>query len=302
MRIEISSEQVGLRLDALLGDRAEIGSRSAAQKLISAGKVQVAGSPARKSTRLESGQVVEVELSESRPTTSVEQTREPLPFPIVFEDADLLVVDKPAGLVVHPAPGHASGTLSQLLAGRAGGGPAERAGIVHRLDKDTSGLLVVAKSDAVLRALQAALQERKVERQYLALVRGRPAAKSGTIDAPLGRDRRDRKKVALQSGGARDARTHFATEAEYDGATLLRLTLDTGRTHQIRVHLAAIDLPVLGDREYGVPGALGLERQFLHACRLTFEHPSSGDALSFDSQLPHDLQCALDAVQGGAAR
>jgi 23S rRNA pseudouridine1911/1915/1917 synthase len=214
-------------------------------------------------------------------------------FTIAYEDQHLLVVDKGAGLVVHPARGHREDTLSQLLAGSAAGGDPERAGIVHRLDRDTSGLLLVARSEEVHRLLQAALAERRIEREYLALVQGRPPARSGTIEAPIGRDPRVRTRMAVGGAQAREARTHFVLERALPDTSLLRVRLDTGRTHQIRVHLRAIGHPVCGDPEYGTPGALGLERQFLHATRVAFDHPLTGERIEVISPLPADLQGAL---------
>ena len=205
-------------------------------------------------------------------------------FRVAYEDEHLLVVDKDAGIVVHPSRGHAEGTLAQLLAPRAGGGDPQRAGIVHRLDRDTSGLLVVARSEQALRALQALLARRLIEREYLALVQGRPQARTGTIEAPVGRHPR--------------ARTHFTLERALDSSSLLRLRLDTGRTHQIRVHLQSVGLPVCGDPVYGVGGAFGLQRQFLHSARLAFEHPLGGGRIDVASPLPADLQAALARAEG----
>jgi 23S rRNA pseudouridine1911/1915/1917 synthase len=218
-------------------------------------------------------------------------------FTIPYEDEHLLVVDKGAGLVVHPARGHRQGTLSQLLAGIAAGGEPERAGIVHRLDRDTSGLLVVARSEEAHGLLQAALAARKVEREYLALVLGRPPARSGTIEAPIGRDPQVRTRMAIGGNAPREARTHFTLERSLAGFTLLRVRLETGRTHQIRVHMQAIGHPVAGDPEYGAPGALGLERQFLHAARLAFDHPLSGERIEVHSALPEDLAGALEQAE-----
>ncbi len=218
-------------------------------------------------------------------------------FAIVYEDDDLLVVDKGPGLVVHPARGHREQTLSQLLGPRAGGGDPERAGIVHRLDRDTSGLLVVARGEQVHRALQEAIAKREVEREYLALVEGRPPARTGTIEAPVGRDPRVRTRMAVGGVGQREARTHFALARALPRASLLRVTLDTGRTHQIRVHMAAIGHPVCGDPEYGTAGLYGLERQFLHATRLAFRHPRTGAEIEFASPLPGDLERALEAAE-----
>jgi 23S rRNA pseudouridine1911/1915/1917 synthase len=214
-------------------------------------------------------------------------------YRIAYEDEHLLVVDKGPGLVVHPARGHTQGTLSQLLAGSARGGDPERAGIVHRLDRDTSGLLVVARGEEAHRRLRLALSKRQIEREYLALVKGRPPARTGTIEAPIGRDPRTRTRMAIGGAAARQARTHFRIERALAGTTLLRLRLESGRTHQIRVHLRAIGYPVCGDREYGVAGVLGLERQFLHACRLAFDHPVTGARVDVSSPLPDDLREAL---------
>ncbi len=224
---------------------------------------------------------------------------------IVWQDAYLLVVDKPAGLVVHPARGHREGTLSQLLAGTAAGGEPERAGIVHRLDRDTSGLLVVACTEDVHRLLQEALRKRLIEREYIALVEGRPPARTGTIEAPIGRDPRVRTRMAVGGSGSREARTHFTLERSLREVSLLRLRLDTGRTHQIRVHLQAIGHPVCGDPEYGTGGRdsiLGLHRQFLHATRLAFHHPITGEQVEVNSPLPQDLLDALGRAEGDTGR
>jgi 23S rRNA pseudouridine1911/1915/1917 synthase len=215
-------------------------------------------------------------------------------FSIAYRDEYLIVIDKGPGLVVHPGRGHREDTLSQLLAPLLAGGDAERAGIVHRLDRDTSGLMVVARSEEVHRKLQAALAARRIEREYLALVEGRPPSRSGTVDAPVGRDPRVRTRMAVGGAGAREARTHFTLERALPRASLLSLRLETGRTHQIRVHLQAIGHPVAGDPEYGTPGLYGLERQFLHASRLAFEHPVSGAPLEVRSPLPADLRDALE--------
>jgi 23S rRNA pseudouridine1911/1915/1917 synthase len=214
-------------------------------------------------------------------------------FKIAYEDAHLLVVDKGPGLVVHPARGHRDATLAQLLGETAAGGDPERAGIVHRLDRDTSGLLIVSRSEEAHRLLQAALSNRLIEREYLALVQGLPPARSGTIEAPIGRDPRVRTRMTVGGLHPREARTHFTLDRALAGASLLRLRLDTGRTHQIRVHLQAIGHPVCGDPEYGTPGMFGLERQFLHATRLAFDHPLSGDRVEVVSPLPPDLARAL---------
>jgi 23S rRNA pseudouridine1911/1915/1917 synthase len=219
---------------------------------------------------------------------------EPAPVAIAYEDEHLLVVDKPAGVVVHPARGHLEGTLAQAIAGRVAGGSAPaRAGIVHRLDRDTSGLLVVAKSEEVHRALKALISSRRLEREYLALVDGHLEARTGIVDAPIGRDRRDRVRMSIETTVPREARTHFEVERVLPSSTLLRVRLETGRTHQIRVHMAAIGHPVSGDPTYGVAGRYGLERQFLHAARLAFPHPVTGERIDVSSELPEDLRRAL---------
>jgi 23S rRNA pseudouridine1911/1915/1917 synthase len=253
--------------------------------------VLVDGDQRPKNHRIAAGQVVAVEGDPDAGAPT-----EPAPeFEVVYEDADLLVVDKPAGLVTHPAPGHRGPTLAGALRGRAAGGPdPERAGIVHRLDRDTSGLLVVARSEEAHRALRAALQARAITREYLVLVEGRPPARTGTIDAPLGRDRRVRTRMSTDTDVPREAVTHFEIERALPRTTLLRVRLETGRTHQIRAHLQAIGHPVVGDPEYGTPGRLGLERQFLHATRLAFAHPVTGEPVDVSSPLPPDLQAALD--------
>jgi 23S rRNA pseudouridine1911/1915/1917 synthase len=212
---------------------------------------------------------------------------------IVHLDDRLAVVDKPAGLVVHPAPGVRGPTLVDLLAGILGGGEAERPGIVHRLDKDTSGLLVVARDAEAHRRLAAVVKARELRRAYLALVEGRPRSRSGTIDAPLGRDYRAPAKRAIGGRGRRQAVTRFTVLDALPDAALLEVLLETGRTHQIRVHLAAIGHPVAGDPRYGRPGGFGLARQFLHSARLGFRHPFTGAELDLHSPLPADLEAAL---------
>jgi 23S rRNA pseudouridine1911/1915/1917 synthase len=209
----------------------------------------------------------------------------------------MLVVDKPAGLVVHPASGHGTGTLVHALVGVSAGGEAERRGIVHRLDRDTSGLLVVAKTEQAYARLQAQVRGRALEREYLALVRGRPRSLRGRIEAAIGRDRSDPLRHSLDTDSPRDAVTHFEVVELLHEHALLRVRLETGRTHQIRVHLAAIELPVAGDRLYGVKGDLGLERQFLHAARLAFRHPIGGEPVDCESPLPPELAAALDLAR-----
>lgn len=218
-------------------------------------------------------------------------------FGVSYQDEHLMVVDKAAGIVVHPARGHQQGTLAQLLATGPGGGDLKRAGIVHRLDRDTSGLLVVARSEQAHRALQAALARRDIRREYMALVQGRPPARSGTIEAPVGRDRRRRTRMSVGGPRAREARTHFVLERALGASSLLRLRLDSGRTHQIRVHLGAVGMPICGDPTYGVPNAFGLKRQFLHATRISFAHPVTGAPIDVSSPLPRDLRDALACAE-----
>jgi 23S rRNA pseudouridine1911/1915/1917 synthase len=216
---------------------------------------------------------------------------------IVHLDEDLAVIEKPAGMVVHTAPSHRGETLVDVLEGIAGGGEGTRPGIVHRLDKDTSGLMIVARNDESHRALAGQVKNREVEREYTALVEGRLGSRSGTIDAPLGRSRRERTKRAVKGSGSREARTHFEVIDVLPRDSLVHARLETGRTHQIRVHFAAIGHPVAGDPEYGAGGRHGLSRQFLHASRLAFAHPRTGEQLEFTSELPEDLHEALEEAR-----
>jgi 23S rRNA pseudouridine1911/1915/1917 synthase len=293
--LTVPPEAAGERLDVFLA--AHAGSRAAAQRLIDGGGVTVDGEPRPKRHVLVGGETVAV----AEVATGAEPTEvPPASFSVAYEDEHLLIVDKPPGVVVHPARGHRRGTLVQALAGRvAGGDDAERPGIVHRLDRDTSGLLVVARSDAAHAALKAQLARRELVREYLALVEGRPPARSGTIDAPLGRDRRVRTRISTDTDEGREAITHFEVERALPHDTLLRVRLETGRTHQIRAHLLAIGHPVAGDREYGAPGRHGLERQFLHAARLAFPHPVGGAPIDVRSPLPEDLAAALRRAEEG---
>jgi 23S rRNA pseudouridine1911/1915/1917 synthase len=290
----VPPEAAGARLDAFLADA--LGSRSQAQRRIAAGAIAVDGRTARKNDRLRGGE--SISIAEEH-VAAVELAAAPAPFAIAYEDDALLIVDKPAGVVVHPAGPHRDGTLSVALAARgAAGGEPWRPGIVHRLDRDTSGLLVVAKSEEAHRRLKAALAARRIVREYLALVEGRPPARSGTIDAPIGRDRRARTRMSIDSDTPRAARTHFSVAQTLAEATLLVVRLETGRTHQIRAHLEAIGHPVCGDREYGTPGRYGLARQFLHAARLELAQPFTGAPLAVSSPLPADLAAALEQARG----
>jgi 23S rRNA pseudouridine1911/1915/1917 synthase len=292
-RFRVPDEQAGARLDRVLAERPEIASRAEAERLLTGGLVEVEGARRAKSHRLEGGEEVAVELPE---LTGLQP--EALDVPIAWEDEHLLVVDKPAGIVVHPAGGHATGTLAHgLLAVGAEGGDEDRPGIVHRLDRDTSGLLVVARSPEAHERLQDLIRQRQVERLYLALVRGRPRSRTGRIEAPIGRDRHERTRYSLDTDTPRDAVTWFELLESMRDHALLEVRLETGRTHQIRVHLEAVDLPVSGDPVYGVRGDLGLGRQFLHAHRLRFEHPFTGDEVDVSSPLPPDLETALERAR-----
>jgi 23S rRNA pseudouridine1911/1915/1917 synthase len=259
--------------------------------------VRVDGEARAKNHRVAAGQVVSVEGGADATDAAAPAAE----FEVVYEDADLLVVDKPAGLVTHPAPGHRGPTLAEALRGRAAGGPdPERAGIVHRLDRDTSGLLVVTKTEEAHAALSKALKARQVTREYLALVAGHVQAESGTVDAPIGRDRSRRTVVSTRSDRPREAVTHFEVIERLPATTLMRVRLETGRTHQIRAHLAAIGHPVCGDPQYGGRASgreLGLGRQFLHAGKLMFSHPRTGEPLVCESKPPVDLRRALDAAR-----
>jgi 23S rRNA pseudouridine1911/1915/1917 synthase len=290
----VGKDSTGMRLDQYLA--APLGSRARAARLIGAGLVTVDGRSAQKRRSVTGGQRVIV-LPEPEPDWAAAVSTDDGPaayFKVVYEVDHLLVVDKPTGVVVHPARGHQTGTLAQALADRAAGGEDPyRAGIVHRLDRDTSGLLVVAKSEQAHRELKALLQARELRREYLALVDGVPPAHSGTIDAPIGRDRSDRVLHSIDTATPREARTHFEAVETFAHATLLRVVLDTGRTHQIRVHMKAIEHPVTGDRAYGGAMKYGLKRQFLHAARLAFTDPITGEDVDVSSALPHDLEAAL---------
>jgi 23S rRNA pseudouridine1911/1915/1917 synthase len=302
MVLTVTTDDAGQRLDALLAG--PLGSRSRAARLIDAGAVRVDGRAEPKAYKVVAGETVTVADDADAEPAAPEDVGARVAYAVPYEDEHLLVVDKPAGVVVHPAKGHLTGTLAQALEGvGAGGEDGWRAGLVHRLDRDTSGLLVVAKSDAVHAALKDALQRRDITREYAALVEGRPPSRTGTIDAPIGRDRRVRTRHSTDTDTPRDAVTHFVIEEALPRFTLLAVTLETGRTHQIRVHLEAIGHPVAGDPEYGHAGLLGLQRQFLHARRLAFAHPVTGEAVEVVSPLPPDLAAALEAarrVDGGA--
>jgi 23S rRNA pseudouridine1911/1915/1917 synthase len=298
LQVTIPSDAAGARLDRFLASLEEVPSRAAAERLLSLGAVRVEGEVRPKSYRLAGGETLEIDTSALE---APDLQPEELELRIVYEDKHLLVVDKPAGLVVHPSPGHPTGTLVHglLTRGVAGGEVPERPGIVHRLDRETSGLLVVTRSEEAHRGMQQLVRSRKLERVYAALVRGEPRSRSGRIEAPIGRDRTDPTRHSLDTATPRDAVTHFDVEELLPEHALLRVRLETGRTHQIRVHLEAIGLPISGDPVYGVAGDLGLSRQFLHASRLAFTHPVTGAAIEATSPLPPELESALTRARLG---
>lgn len=294
--LRADADDVGARLDAFLAQHGAAPSRAAAQRLIESGLVTVDGAPRPKNHRMSDAETVAVAVAETLVPAPVE-----IDLEVVYEDDDLLIVNKPAGLVTHPAPGHDGPTLAEALKGVAvGGDDPERAGIVHRLDRDTSGLLLVTKTEAAHAELQRMLKAREVRREYLALVDGLPDAETGTIDAPIGRDRVRRTLQSTRTDNPREAVTHFTVLERHARTALLRVRLETGRTHQIRAHLAAIDHPVAGDAAYGGRQAglrLGLERQFLHADRLMFSHPITGADIRCESKPPDSLRRALDVAR-----
>ncbi len=277
------------RLDRFLAENAEDLSRAAAARLIKGHLVRVDGETAQPSDRVTAGAVIELEIPEAYSEVA---TGENIPLETVYEDEDLVVIDKPAGMVVHPSPGHSSGTLVHALLGRGGSwsaaGGAARPGIVHRLDKGTSGLIVVARNDVSHRALSSQLSDRTLSRTYLAIVRGLLKDDAGDLEGPIGRHPKERKRMAVVSGG-RYARTRYQVVERRGGHTLVRCDLDTGRTHQIRVHLAALGHPVAGDDEYGgrEPDAA---RPMLHAWRLRLRHPRTRAEMSFEVAPPPDFE------------
>jgi 23S rRNA pseudouridine1911/1915/1917 synthase len=304
--LEVAAEQAGERLDRYLSSVIPGQSRSQIQRLIEQGQVSVARRTAKANLAVKAGDRITVDVPEAAPSTAV---AEDIPLTVVYEDSDLVVVDKPAGMVVHPAAGHDSGTLVNALLHRikdlSGIGGELRPGIVHRLDKGTSGLMVVAKNDHAHESLSRQFAEREVEKEYGALVWGVVQA-GRRIDLPIGRDPKDRQKMSARSRRARHAVTRITRARHYRGVTLCQVAIQTGRTHQIRVHLSAIGHPIVGDATYGghrtrvasdLRPVLTLERPFLHAHRLVFTHPTDGRKMEFESPLPQDLQAVLDAIE-----
>ncbi len=283
-------------MDAWLASQLPELSRNHIQALLETGDVTVDRRTVKASLRLEPGATVNVEVPPARP---VVLAAEPIPLNVVYEDDDLVVIDKPAGLVVHPAPGHPSGTLVNALLARWGefkGLKGDlRPGMVHRLDRDTSGLLMVAKNDAAMLKLAAQIKERRVSKEYIALVEGRLEPKAGRVEAPVGRHPTERQQMAVVRSG-RDSTSHYEVERWYRGFSLVRIKPVTGRTHQIRVHMAFTGHPVAGDRLYGGHAHAGLPRQFLHAARLGFRQPTTGEWLQLESALPVDLAAFLSTL------
>ena len=296
-----ATEHAGVRLDAFLSADGAL-TRSQAARLIAEGRVRVNGKPAAKSARLSGGETVTVDAPQLRETALPPQD---IPLDVVYEDDDVIVVNKPTGLVVHPAPGHPDGTLVNALLHHCGDslsgiGGEKRPGIVHRIDRDTSGLIIAAKNDAAHLALSAQLKDHSLSRTYECLVTGNMKQDSGTVDAPIGRSSADRKKMAVVPTGRR-AVTHWEVVARYPGVTHLRCRLETGRTHQIRVHMAYIGHPILGDTVYGakkpVPGLTG---QCLHAAGLRFVHPRTGEPVELHCPLPPEFTAMLQKLQSKA--
>lgn len=292
----LAADRSGVRLDRYVAERLPALSRTQVQKLIGEGYITVNGRTARAGLKLNTGDNISVIIPPPPPSPL---SPEALPLDIIYEDDDLLVINKPAGLTTHPAPGHISHTLVNALLARyphlTSFGDALRPGIVHRLDKDTSGVMLVAKNRAAQMNLVEQFRARSVMKAYLVLVKGRLTPENGAIEAPIGRDRADRKRMAVATGG-REARTEYRVIRYVDGYTLLEVRPETGRTHQIRVHLAAIGYPVVGDAVYGVKSSF-LARQFVHACRLGFKLPATGKYVEFKAELPPDLERALKAVE-----
>ena len=296
--IEVIAEESGERIDALLARQEAIRSRSAASKLLEASLVTANGSPVRKNYRTRAGDRFFVTLPEVAPAQAVAQD---IPLDVVFEDDDVIVVNKPRGLVVHPAPGHPDGTLVNALLAHCGDslsgvGGELRPGIVHRIDKDTSGLIIAAKNDRAHESLSAQLKDRTLSRVYDAVAHGGFKLDAGTVDAPIGRDPRNRQRMAVTEKNSRPAVTHWEVLARYARHTYIRCRLETGRTHQIRVHMAHAGHPLLGDTVYGGRRDKGLQTQCLHARGLKFIHPATGAPVELWTDLPDWFQDVLDKL------
>jgi 23S rRNA pseudouridine1911/1915/1917 synthase len=298
--LTLDAEREGARIDKYVSEAVPELSRAAVQRLLDEGRILVNGGACKASYRLSAGDTISVQIP---PPVEVEIAAEAIPLDVVYEDSDILVVNKPAGMVVHPAFGHDSGTLVNAVLARcpdlSGVGGELRPGIVHRLDKDTSGLIVVAKGDAALRDLQAQFKGREVQKAYLALAEGQVSPPTGSIDAPIGRDPRARKKMAVIQRGGRESQTEYRVLETYDEHTLVEAHPLTGRTHQIRIHLAFIGHPIVGDPVYGFrKQRVKAPRLFLHAARLAFRLPATGERREFESPLPDDLARVLERLRG----
>jgi len=308
--VVVSPALGGARLDRVVATVPGVGTRSQAKQLVDGGHVRVDGVVRKASHPVPAGATVAVTLPPPAPSTVAPEA---LPLAVLFEDADLMAIDKPPGMVVHPAPGARSGTVVNAVLHRLGAlvgvGAPERPGIVHRLDKDTSGVLLIARTPAALAVLGRQFRDRSVHKTYLAVVHGRVARASGVVDRPIGRDPRERKRMSVRSGGGRAAVTRWSVAERFPGATLLTLHPETGRTHQLRVHLAALGHPIVGDAVYGgrrrppagaAPLLATFPRQALHAAELTFVHPRTGVRTTLRAPIPDDIRVLLEALRGAA--
>ena len=298
--LTIRADAPGERADQLLARSVEGLTRSAAQKLLDEGRVTAGGKPLKKNARPDEGALLTVDIPDPEPVDIVPQD---IPLDVVYEDEDVIVVNKPVGLVVHPAPGHPDGTLVNALLWHCGDSLSgingeKRPGIVHRIDRDTSGLIIAAKNDAAHLALAAQLEDHSLARVYECVVQGNLREDEGTIDAPIARNPGDRKKMAVVHGGKR-AVTHYTVLGRYPGYTHVQCRLETGRTHQIRVHMAYIGHPLVGDTVYGGRAVKALAGQCLHARKLTFVHPRSGEAMTVECPLPDWFQTVLNKLERG---
>lgn len=297
--MNIKCDTSGQRLDVFLAEAAGL-SRSQAASLLEAGRCTMNGAVQKKNAKTQAGAFYELDLPQAEPVDILPQD---IPLDVVYEDGDIIVINKPKGLVVHPAPGHPDGTLVNALLHHCGSSLSGingeiRPGIVHRIDMDTSGLIVAAKNDHTHQALAEQLADHSLSRQYEAIVRGHMKTSTGTVDAPIGRSQNDRKKMAVTDKNSRSAVTHYEVLAEYPGYSHIRCQLETGRTHQIRVHMAYLGHPIVGDTVYGSKKPeLGLDSQCLHARRLKLRHPTTGELMEFQSPLPDYFQQTLDKLE-----